>query len=183
MRPRLPIGRLVPRHLDRAADHKAGPIDAVIRRLDLVEGIAVIVDAMNPPVHQSVLKISHSLGALSSCPSRRSGLFQFPGIGTSGYLAVRSCSVRAAHNGPRCFAGSPAAASAREGKQCRDSGSASLRPMATPAAPTSQFPRPGMGPVLCCWTRPLRMRLPIFMRQKVTRCCALSNWTATSRRR
>ena len=32
-------------------DHKAGPIDAVIRRLDLVtlhaEGIAVTVDAMN----------------------------------------------------------------------------------------------------------------------------------------
>jgi hypothetical protein len=41
----------VPRHLDRAADHKAGLIEAVIRRLDLVtlraEGIAVTVDAMN----------------------------------------------------------------------------------------------------------------------------------------
>jgi hypothetical protein len=41
----------VPRHMDRAADHQAGPIDAVIRRLGVVtlraEGIAVTVDAMN----------------------------------------------------------------------------------------------------------------------------------------
>ncbi len=63
-------------------DHKAGLIDSVIRQLDLVtptaKGIAVTVNAMNSSVHQSVLKISHSLGALSSCPSRRSGFFQFP---------------------------------------------------------------------------------------------------------
>jgi hypothetical protein len=50
----------MPRHMDRAMDHRAGLIDAVIRRLDLVtlhaEGIAVTVDAMNSSVHQSVLK-------------------------------------------------------------------------------------------------------------------------------
>jgi hypothetical protein len=41
----------VPRHTDRAADHKAGLIDVAIRRLDLVtlhaEGIVVAVDAIN----------------------------------------------------------------------------------------------------------------------------------------
>jgi hypothetical protein len=45
------MGRLVPRHLDRAADHKAGLIDVAIRRLDLMtlhaERIAVTVDATN----------------------------------------------------------------------------------------------------------------------------------------
>ena len=51
MRARRPIGRLVSHHMDRAADHKAGLIDAVIRRLGRVTlhagGIAVTVDAMN----------------------------------------------------------------------------------------------------------------------------------------
>ena len=51
MRARRPIGRLVSHHMDRAADHQACPIDAVIRRLGVVtlraEGIAVTVDAMN----------------------------------------------------------------------------------------------------------------------------------------
>jgi hypothetical protein len=41
----------VPRHMDRAMDHTAGLIDAVIRRLGLgtlhAEGSAVTADAMN----------------------------------------------------------------------------------------------------------------------------------------
>ena len=37
-----PIGRRVPRHLDRAADHKAGPIDALNRRLDLGPSVSIL---------------------------------------------------------------------------------------------------------------------------------------------